>query len=71
VLYVIAFLLLIIALSIPAARELLFVILLLPIDGAAKLWGAIKKRPFYSIWLIVDFIAVIVGLAFLWFIQTK
>lgn len=68
-LYVIAFLLLIIALSIPDARELLFAILMLPIMAAARLFRSFKEDPFSTVWMIWEFIFFVGGIVLLiWFV---
>jgi len=67
-LYVIAFLLLIIALSIPDARELIFSILMLPIMVAEKLFKSFKENPFSTTWMILEFIFIVGGIVMLvWF----
>jgi hypothetical protein len=55
-LYVIAFLLLILILGIPDARQLLITVLILPFFGMAKLWHLIKAHPLDSIWVSLEFI---------------
>lgn len=63
-LYVIAFLLLVIVLSIPNALEIMVMILLIPLYLAGWLWEEFKENPLACIWYLIEFTAVVGGIVF-------